>query len=222
MHLLEAAGHSPFRWRRDIVAGAGVTAGCEVVGCATPIGREVFVSSTGRWPGGGGVVKCNGLLFKLKFLASRSRAHVFFRRRRGSWRRTSPPSVSSLPPRHPRITPQPQCARHKYSGAVEGRSRKLLKSPKEHCKNQWTDLHLRSYPKHVWSPAGGWYAQPANWRANTAIMGAVVVGVCLMVGSVSAEREHRNKMPDVRRRTRDTDLKENKFVGWHFPGSPKT
>ncbi|RMZ11972.1 hypothetical protein D0862_02795 [Hortaea werneckii] len=30
------------------------------------------------------------------------------------------------------------------------------------------------YPKHVWSPAGGWYAQPANWKQNTAVMGAVV------------------------------------------------
>lgn len=29
-------------------------------------------------------------------------------------------------------------------------------------------------------------------------MGAVVVGICLMVGSVSADREHRDKMPDVR------------------------
>merc|ERR1712230_184801 len=43
------------------------------------------------------------------------------------------------------------------------------------------------YPKHVWSPAGGWYAQPANWKQNTAVMGAVVVGICLMVGSVSAD-----------------------------------
>ncbi|KAI7259612.1 hypothetical protein KC345_g10258 [Hortaea werneckii] len=52
------------------------------------------------------------------------------------------------------------------------------------------------YPKHVWSPAGGWYAQPANWKQNTAVMGAVVVSICLMVGSVSADREHRDKMPD--------------------------
>ncbi|KAI6820115.1 hypothetical protein D0869_14801 [Hortaea werneckii] len=52
------------------------------------------------------------------------------------------------------------------------------------------------YPKHVWSPAGGWYAQPANWKQNTAVFGAVVVGICLMVGSVSADREHRDKMPD--------------------------
>ncbi|TKA63478.1 hypothetical protein B0A55_10614 [Friedmanniomyces simplex] len=55
------------------------------------------------------------------------------------------------------------------------------------------------YPKHVWSPAGGWYAQPANWKGNTSIMGGVIVGICLMVGSVSADREHRTRMPEAHR-----------------------
>ncbi|KAJ5561600.1 hypothetical protein N7535_003939 [Penicillium sp. DV-2018c] len=52
------------------------------------------------------------------------------------------------------------------------------------------------YPKEVWSPAGGWYAQPANWRANTAIMGAFVIGVAAIAFSISAEREYRDKMPE--------------------------
>ncbi|MCJ1418282.1 hypothetical protein MMC32_004629 [Xylographa parallela] len=52
------------------------------------------------------------------------------------------------------------------------------------------------YPKHVWSPAGGWYAQPANWKANTAVMAAVVVGITAMVWSVSAERETRTRFPE--------------------------
>ena len=56
---------------------------------------------------------------------------------------------------------------------------------------------LHSYPKHVWSPAGGWYTQPANWKQNTAIMGAVMTGITLMAWSVSADREHRDKMPEV-------------------------
>jgi len=63
---------------------------------------------------------------------------------------------------------------------------------------QWLTQHRYSYPKHVWSPAGGWYAQPANWRVNTAIMGGVVIGVTAMAWSVSADREHRHKMPEVR------------------------
>eukprot|EP01040_Poterioochromonas_malhamensis_P000293 gene293-307_t len=25
------------------------------------------------------------------------------------------------------------------------------------------------YPKHVWSPAGGWWANPTHWKRNTAI-----------------------------------------------------
>ncbi|KAF2683936.1 hypothetical protein K458DRAFT_442977 [Lentithecium fluviatile CBS 122367] len=52
------------------------------------------------------------------------------------------------------------------------------------------------YPKHVWSPAGGWYAQPANWKANTAIMGAVLLSITGMAWMVSANREHRDKMPE--------------------------
>ncbi|KAF3767561.1 hypothetical protein M406DRAFT_338303 [Cryphonectria parasitica EP155] len=52
------------------------------------------------------------------------------------------------------------------------------------------------YPKHVWSPAGGWYAQPSNWRKNTAIFGAVVVGITALVWNLSAEREFRHKMPE--------------------------
>ncbi|MCJ1332887.1 hypothetical protein MMC10_009581 [Thelotrema lepadinum] len=52
------------------------------------------------------------------------------------------------------------------------------------------------YPKHVWSPAGGWYAQPANWRANTAIMAVVIFGFTAAIWNISAEREHRHKMPE--------------------------
>ncbi|KAM0321823.1 hypothetical protein ACHAQA_009920 [Verticillium albo-atrum] len=51
------------------------------------------------------------------------------------------------------------------------------------------------YPKHVWSPAGGWYTQPANWRANTAVMGLVMFGVMCGVWKISSEKEHRYIMP---------------------------
>ncbi|KAF2187887.1 hypothetical protein K469DRAFT_737707 [Zopfia rhizophila CBS 207.26] len=53
-----------------------------------------------------------------------------------------------------------------------------------------------SYPKHVWSPAGGWYSQPANWKANTAIMGGVIFGITALVWSLSAYREQRTKFPE--------------------------
>jgi len=53
-----------------------------------------------------------------------------------------------------------------------------------------------SYPKHVWSPAGGWYSQPSNWKANTAVFGMVIVGVTAMMWKLSAEREVRTKFPE--------------------------
>jgi hypothetical protein len=58
------------------------------------------------------------------------------------------------------------------------------------------ELSLRRYPKEVWSPAGGWYSRPANWKANTAVMGAFVIGIAAMAFSLSADREHRDKMPE--------------------------
>ncbi|KAM3428764.1 hypothetical protein NHJ13734_008459 [Beauveria thailandica] len=45
------------------------------------------------------------------------------------------------------------------------------------------------YPKHVWSPAGGWYAQPANWRGNTLIAGAVIFGIVAVTWKFGADRE---------------------------------
>ncbi|KZF23401.1 hypothetical protein L228DRAFT_267408 [Xylona heveae TC161] len=52
------------------------------------------------------------------------------------------------------------------------------------------------YPKHVWSPAGGWYSQPANWRANTAAVAAVIIGLSAIAFSISSDRETRSKFPE--------------------------
>ncbi|KAH6629532.1 hypothetical protein C7974DRAFT_394679 [Boeremia exigua] len=52
------------------------------------------------------------------------------------------------------------------------------------------------YPKHVWSPSGGWYAQPNNWKGNTAVVGLVLVSIVGMAWTVSAQREYRDKMPE--------------------------
>jgi hypothetical protein len=52
------------------------------------------------------------------------------------------------------------------------------------------------YPKHVWSPAGGWYAQPANWKGNTAVVGLVLASIVGMAWTVSARLEYRDKMPE--------------------------
>jgi len=59
-----------------------------------------------------------------------------------------------------------------------------------------SDPSLHSYPKHVWSPAGGWYAQPANWKSNTAIIGAVSVCLVGAIWYAGAQIEHRDRMPE--------------------------
>ncbi|KAF3903144.1 hypothetical protein ABW21_db0206841 [Orbilia brochopaga] len=52
------------------------------------------------------------------------------------------------------------------------------------------------YPKHVWSPAGGWYAQPKNWRQNSLTMAALGAGILVIVFSASTKLEHREHMPE--------------------------
>ncbi|KAJ8586314.1 hypothetical protein M405DRAFT_823574 [Rhizopogon salebrosus TDB-379] len=52
------------------------------------------------------------------------------------------------------------------------------------------------YPKHVWSPAGGWWTRPANWRSNTFITFAGMFAIAYGVWSVSADREFRAIQPD--------------------------
>ncbi|KAG0143453.1 hypothetical protein CROQUDRAFT_661259 [Cronartium quercuum f. sp. fusiforme G11] len=52
------------------------------------------------------------------------------------------------------------------------------------------------YPKEVWSPAGGWWTRPNNWRTNTAI---VIFGSSILFYSVfrlSANREQRMQSPN--------------------------
>ncbi|ERS95949.1 hypothetical protein HMPREF1624_07484 [Sporothrix schenckii ATCC 58251] len=52
------------------------------------------------------------------------------------------------------------------------------------------------YPKHVWSPAGGWYGQPNNWKKNTAIAGLTIFGIIAIVWKIDSELEYRHKMPE--------------------------
>ncbi|BGP39808.1 hypothetical protein JCM10449v2_003759 [Rhodotorula kratochvilovae] len=51
------------------------------------------------------------------------------------------------------------------------------------------------FPKEVWSPAGGWWSRPANWKSST---GLVFLGVGLAtygVWSLSAKKEWRHTEP---------------------------
>lgn len=68
--------------------------------------------------------------------------------------------------------------------------------PASHAASRTLLMNNARYPTHVWSPAGGWYTQPKNWRTNTFIVGAIIAGIVGMTWSVSADREHRTKMPE--------------------------
>jgi len=43
----------------------------------------------------------------------------------------------------------------------------------------------------VWTPAGGWWNNPKNWKMNTAIVGACIVASCMVVFNISASKERR-------------------------------
>ncbi|KAK8817477.1 hypothetical protein WA538_004200, partial [Blastocystis sp. DL] len=51
------------------------------------------------------------------------------------------------------------------------------------------------YPKYVWSPAGGWWAQNANWKRNTKVAALVMVCCCIPVFLTSIKLERRPQPP---------------------------
>ncbi|KAJ1728875.1 hypothetical protein LPJ61_003804 [Coemansia biformis] len=55
----------------------------------------------------------------------------------------------------------------------------------------------KPYPKHVWSPSGGWWAQPKQWKRNTLIVGAGITAFMAFVFVKSAELEQRTLYPRV-------------------------
>ncbi|TDL27836.1 hypothetical protein BD410DRAFT_761014 [Rickenella mellea] len=51
------------------------------------------------------------------------------------------------------------------------------------------------YPKEVWTPSGGWWTRPSNWKSNTAIAFAGILAVTYSVWTLSAAREWRYIQP---------------------------
>ncbi|KAI5477662.1 hypothetical protein MNV49_006048 [Pseudohyphozyma bogoriensis] len=51
------------------------------------------------------------------------------------------------------------------------------------------------YPKEVWSPAGGWWTRPANWKSSTVYAGLSVAFLTWGVWKFSADREWRHVAP---------------------------
>ncbi|KAK9840385.1 hypothetical protein WJX74_008977 [Apatococcus lobatus] len=51
------------------------------------------------------------------------------------------------------------------------------------------------YPTGVWSPAGGWHADPKHWKRNTAVALVAIVAICVPVWRMSAAAERRPHAP---------------------------
>lgn len=51
------------------------------------------------------------------------------------------------------------------------------------------------WPTGVWSPAGGWFADPKHWRRNTAIAFLVSAAIAVPVFFKSAELEVHHTYP---------------------------
>ncbi|KIK56364.1 hypothetical protein GYMLUDRAFT_47140 [Collybiopsis luxurians FD-317 M1] len=51
------------------------------------------------------------------------------------------------------------------------------------------------YPKQVWSPAGGWWVRPSNWKSNTFVVSAGIAGMAYLLFQLSSSKEHRYIAP---------------------------
>ncbi|KAF8597588.1 hypothetical protein BDV93DRAFT_369576 [Ceratobasidium sp. AG-I] len=51
------------------------------------------------------------------------------------------------------------------------------------------------YPRHVWSPAGGWWTRPTNWAMNTTICAAGIGALVYGAWQYSASIEQRHAEP---------------------------
>nr|ODN96097.1 hypothetical protein L204_03788 [Cryptococcus depauperatus CBS 7855] len=51
------------------------------------------------------------------------------------------------------------------------------------------------YPKEVWTPSGGWWSRPSNWKGNTAFAIAGIAIATFGVWRFSANREERHIAP---------------------------
>ena len=48
---------------------------------------------------------------------------------------------------------------------------------------------MSPYPKFVWSPTGGWYCNPPNWKRNTGLATLFVLASSGVMWYVSAQLE---------------------------------
>jgi len=51
------------------------------------------------------------------------------------------------------------------------------------------------YVPKVWSPTGGWWANPAHWKRNTGVAFVTIGFLCANLFRISAEKERRPIAP---------------------------
>ncbi|THU81741.1 hypothetical protein K435DRAFT_779739 [Dendrothele bispora CBS 962.96] len=51
------------------------------------------------------------------------------------------------------------------------------------------------YPKTVWTPAGGWWVRPSNWRTNTAVFSSFIALTVYGFYQFTSAREVRYTKP---------------------------
>ena len=78
------------------------------------------------------------------------------------------------------------------------------------------------YPKWVWSPVGGWWCSPPNWRRNTAITAAGLVLTVGYVWSWSAALEVRARARGVAGRTAGRSHCAARPIAAHAPRASAT
>ena len=51
------------------------------------------------------------------------------------------------------------------------------------------------YPKWVWTPTGGYWCNPPNWKRNTALAGVIWTGIVAITFNWSSNNERRPLKP---------------------------
>eukprot|EP00873_Tetraselmis_striata_P022845 jgi/Tetstr1/443109/TSEL_031165.t1 len=56
-------------------------------------------------------------------------------------------------------------------------------------------MGAHNFPKEVWSPAGGWWADPKGWKKNTILVYAAIFAIAAPVAYYSKSNEIRTQEP---------------------------
>ncbi|KAF0684784.1 Aste57867_23299 [Aphanomyces stellatus] len=59
------------------------------------------------------------------------------------------------------------------------------------------------YPKHTWSPAGGWWNEPKNWKNRTAILSGLMIA--LIVPMVAFSNKNNAKYSHATKHSSDDE-----------------